>query len=153
MIPVLEIYNNVEDALYTEATSEQFLTALEACLAKILTLPQGPAHVLSDLSLVEISVVDDEVICDVHDRFLNDPTPTDVITFPHGDGLGEILVSIDTAKRQAEELHIAPLQELFRYMVHGLLHLHGYLDADPADRALMFSYQEPLVEEFGASWA
>ncbi len=39
-------------------------------------------------------------------------------------------------------------EELFRYMVHGLTHLHGYLDYEPEDRAALFAVQEPLVAEF-----
>jgi len=97
----------------------------------------------------EISVVDDEVIRDVHARFLNDPTVTDVITFPHGNGMGEIIVSYDTAIRQASEFNEPVFRELFRYMVHGLLHLHGYIDTEPEERERMFSRQEPLVREFG----
>ena len=69
----------------------------------MLALPEGPVPVLSGLDEVEISVVSDDVIRDVHARFLNDPTATDVITFPHGDGIGEIIVSFDTAIRQASE--------------------------------------------------
>ena len=96
-------------------------------------------------------VVSDDVIRDVHARFLNDPTATDVITFPHGDGIGEIIVSFDTAIRQASEFGEPVFRELFRYMVHGLLHLHGYIDTEPEERERMFSCQEPLVRKFGAT--
>lgn len=82
---------------------------------------------------------------------MNDPTATDVITFPHGDGIGEILVSFDTAIRQASEFGEPVFRELFRYMVHGLLHLHGYIDTEPEERERMFSCQEPLVRKFGAT--
>jgi probable rRNA maturation factor len=95
--------------------------------------------------------VDDPTIADVHGRFLDDPTATDVITFPHGDGLGEIIVSYDTALRQADQFGEPWLRELFRYMIHGLLHLHGYLDGLPEQRELMFSYQEPLVAKYAQS--
>jgi probable rRNA maturation factor len=43
------------------------------------------------------------------------------------------------------------MRELFRYMIHGLLHLHGYLDGLPEQRELMFSYQEPLVAKYAQS--
>ena len=89
----------------------------------------------------------------MHARFLNDPTATDVITFPHGDGIGEIIVSFDTAIRQASEFGEPVFRELFRYMVHGLLHLHGYIDTEPEERERMFSCQEPLVRKFGATLA
>lgn len=44
-------------------------------------------------------------------------------------------------------------RELFRYMVHGLLHLHGYIDTEPEERERMFSHQEPLVGKFGQELA
>ncbi len=123
----------------------------ERCLpelaAELLALPPGPEHVLSELSEVEISLVDDATIARVHAEFLRDPTPTDVITFPYG----EILVSCDTAARYASEHAIPPLQELFRYIVHGLTHLHGYLDSTPEQRAELFAVQEPLVMRYGSA--
>lgn len=149
MKPELEIYRHVDAG----RVPDELLAALEAATIKalpnILDLPKGPEHVLSGLQTVEISIVDDTAIGEIHGEFLNDPAPTDVITFPHGDGLGEIIVSVDTAVRQAEIYHEPWRRELFRYMVHGLLHLHGYLDGTKEQRDLMFSYQEPLV---GLHW-
>lgn len=146
--PELEIYDHAQGAGLPASLVEKWNDQLLAALPELLTLPQGPDHVLSELDMVEISIVDDECITDVHARFLNDPTPTDVITFPHGDGMGEILVSIDTAKRQSQELGEPWEREVFRYMVHGMLHLHGHLDYEPEQRAAMFGLQEPLVAKY-----
>jgi probable rRNA maturation factor len=151
MTPVLELYCHIEEPALDETVQDALLLALEAALPEILALPKGPDHVLSELESVEISIVDDPTIADVHGRFLDDPTATDVITFPHGDGLGEIIVSYDTALRQADQFGEPWLRELFRYMIHGLLHLHGYLDGLPEQRELMFSYQEPLVAKYAQS--
>lgn len=149
MKPHLELYDHLEEGRINPCVMEALSSALNACLPSVLMLPEGPVPVLSGLEEVEISVVDDEAIREVHTRFLDDPTATDVITFPHGDGVGEIIVSYDTAVRQAEEFNEPVFRELFRYMVHGLLHLHGYIDTEPEERKLMFSRQEPLVGEFG----
>lgn len=149
MKPHLELYNHLEEGRISPSVMETLFSALEGCLPSILALPEGPVPVLSGLEEVEISVVDDDVIRDVHARFLDDPTATDVITFPHGDGMGEIIISYDTAIRQAAEFNEPVFRELFRYMVHGLLHLHGYIDTEPEERECMFSRQEPLVNEFG----
>ena len=132
MIPQIEVYMNTESGWADEALAERLAAALNRLVPHLLAEPKGPDHVLSRLETVEISVVDDATIADVHARFLNDPTATDVITFPYG----EIVVSCE--------------QELFRYMVHGLVHLHGYLDYEPEDRERMFRVQEPLVERFFA---
>ncbi len=141
MTPELEIYLNAEDSWVNEAFITRCREALERLLPELLAAPPGPDHVLSGLELVEISVVDDPTIARVHADFLNDPTPTDAITFPYG----EILVSCDTAARYAREHGLPREEELFRYMVHGLTHLQGYLDYEPADREALFAVQEPLV--------
>lgn len=144
MTPQIELYLNTEREWVTEELLEHFAQALQALLPELLATPQGPDHVLSTLPVVEIAVVDDEAIARVHDEFLNDPSETDAITFPYG----EILVSCDTAARYAAEHNLPPQEELFRYMVHGLTHLHGYLDYEPADREALFAVQEPLVERY-----
>ena len=141
MKPNLELYNHLGEGRLSSSVTDALIGALESCLPSVL----------SGLDEVEISVVSDDVIRDVHARFLNDPTATDVITFPHGDGIGEIIVSFDTAIRQASEFGEPVFRELFRYMVHGLLHLHGYIDTEPEERERMFSCQEPLVRKFGAT--
>ncbi|WPX41714.1 rRNA maturation RNase YbeY [Akkermansia sp. N21116] len=145
MKPALELYSHVENSCLSGDLLRDLARALEYCLDDILKTPRGPDHVLGELETVEISIVDDQTIADIHARFLNDPSATDVITFPHGDGMGELIISLDTAFRQAATFGEPWERELFRYMVHGLLHLQGYLDATPEERSLMFSYQEPLV--------
>ena len=144
MIPEIELYLNTEREWVSEELIERYCEALRALLPDLLAQPKGPDHVLSELPMVEIAVVDDEAIARVHAEFLNDPTETDAITFPYG----EILVSCDTAARYAAEHGLNPQEELFRYMVHGLTHLHGYLDYEPEDRQALFDVQEPLVARY-----
>lgn len=142
--PQVEVYIHAEREGITDALAESFADALNRMLPELLAQPQGPDHVLSTLPAVEISIVDDETIAAVHAEFLNDPTPTDAITFPYG----EILVSCDTARRYAAEHGLDAREELFRYMVHGLVHLHGYRDYEPRERETMFAVQEPLVAKY-----
>ncbi|MBQ3239970.1 MAG: rRNA maturation RNase YbeY [Akkermansia sp.] len=144
MTPEIEIYLNAERPWLSTELAEKYRGALVAMLPQLLALPEGPDHVLSELPLVEISVVDDDTIARVHGEFLHDPTPTDAITFPYG----EILVSCDTAETYAQSHGLSAQEELFRYMVHGLVHLHGYLDYEPADREALFAVQEPLVASY-----
>ena len=76
----------------------------------------------------------------LHADFLDDPTPTDVITFP-GDPdeemAGEICVSIDTALRYSKEHQVDFSKELTLYLVHGWLHLAGFNDLNEEDRRVM----------------
>ena len=74
-----------------------------------------------------LTLLDDEAIAAVHGDFLDDPSPTDVITFHHG----EILISSETAVAGGNgagpaRLRAKPLSTPFT----GLLHLHGHTDAD-----------------------
>ncbi len=98
------------------------------------------------LKEIEISFVSDKAIARVHGEFLNDPTPTDVITFPHG----EIIISLDTAHRQAAEHHETYEREVALYIIHGLLHLAGWDDHGESERLEMHSRQlKILTESFG----
>ena len=143
MPPLIEIYLHTASWV-TPQLVDHYAVALRRLLPELLAAPRGPEHVLSELECVEISIVDDATISQVHAEFLNDPSATDVITFPYG----EILVSADTAARYAAAHHLPPEQELFRYMVHGLTHLHGYLDSNLKEREALFSVQEALVEKY-----
>jgi probable rRNA maturation factor len=98
--------------------------------------------VLATLEEVEITFVDDAEIARVHGEFLDDPTPTDVITFHHG----EILISTETAARQAVD-HGQPFGlELALYAVHGLLHLAGWHDEDPDEAKAMAEVQAGILQ-------
>ncbi len=141
MIPQLSLYLHTECDWFCEKDCEALLPRLQDILPHLLLYPKGVDHVLSELEEVELNLVDDETIARVHGEFLQDPTATDVITFHHG----EIFVSVDTAARYAKENGIEPQEELMRYLIHGLVHLHGYLDATEEEREELFAVQEPLV--------
>lgn len=90
----------------------------------------------------ELSVVfvDDTEIAQIHADFMQDPTPTDVITFPaepEMDSAGEIIVSVDHAITRAQELNVSFSSELSLYIIHGWLHLAGYNDLIDTDRVKM----------------
>lgn len=142
--PSIGLGCHAESGWVTSKLLKRYKTALQALLPELLATPPGPAHVLSGLPLIEIAIVDDETIARVHAEFLHDPGATDVITFPYG----EILASCDTAERYAAAHGLNREEELFRYLVHGLVHLHGHLDADPQQRAALFAVQEPLVARY-----
>jgi probable rRNA maturation factor len=127
------------------------LLLAQAALAldHVLALPPGPLQhtpdeaTLSQLPLVEVSLVDDPTIADIHARFFDDPTPTDVITFQHG----EIILSVDTAHREAAHRQLPFADEILLYLIHGLLHLHGYHDQDPPNHQLMADLQTQILSQ------
>lgn len=108
------------------------MSAAKSPDAPLLTLPE-----------IEVSIVSDAEITRVHADFLSDATPTDVITFHHG----EIIVSADTAARQGAE-HGQPIdRELALYVIHGLLHLAGWEDEDAAEQKEMHRLQDSILDQ------
>ena len=95
---------------------------------------------------VEVSLISDREISLVHAQFMDNPDPTDVITFPYGSE-GEILISAETALRQAKELNSQLEQEITLYLVHGILHLVGYEDGTESSRNEMDALQERLLAD------
>jgi probable rRNA maturation factor len=93
-------------------------------------------------------LVSDRRISAVHLQFMQIAGPTDVITFQHG----EIIISIETAHRQATQLGKALLPELCLYLLHGLLHLAGYDDATDSGFREMERLQRRLMREIGSSF-
>lgn len=111
--------------------------ALPDCLEAV----KSAGAPLAALEEIEITLIDDAEIGRVHADFLGDPAPTDVITFQHG----EILISAETAVRQAAEHGETVDRELALYAVHGLLHLAGWEDHDPAEAAAMAGRQALIL--------
>jgi probable rRNA maturation factor len=96
---------------------------------------------LKTLEEVSVVLVSDRRIAELHRRFLNEAGSTDVITFQHG----EIVISAETARRQAGAFRTSLEHELCLYIVHGLLHLRGYDDKTAGGAAEMKRLQEKLV--------
>ena len=94
---------------------------------------------------VLVAIVDDGTIAELHERFLDVPGPTDVLSFPHG----EIVVSADTARREGNARGVPPLHELMLYVVHGALHLDGYNDKRPKERARMRAAERRILKGLG----
>ena len=102
-----------------------------------------------------VLVLDDRGIARLHEQWLGITGPTDVITFDMSDDArpgvmhGDIAVSAETARRTARELGWQPRHELAYYVVHGILHLAGYDDHDPADRRAMRARERLLMRAAG----
>lgn len=94
---------------------------------------------------VVVALVDDDTIARLHERYLGVRGPTDVLSFPHG----EIVVSGETARREARERGIEPLHELLLYVIHGALHLKGYRDKTAADRKRMRAAERRVLARLG----
>lgn len=96
---------------------------------------------LTRLDEVFILLISDRRMASLHRQFLNEPGPTDVLTFKHG----EIFISVETARRNARVFGNSFPHELRLYIVHGLLHLHGFDDRSEAEARRMKATQEKAL--------
>ncbi len=105
---------------------------------------------------VSLLVTDDASIRKINRDALNHDFETDVVTFDlRGGGddslVGEIVVSSEFAEEVAKDLGHEAMSELLFYVCHGLLHLCGYDDEDPTDRARMLDRQRHYLGAIGVS--
>jgi probable rRNA maturation factor len=120
------------------AELQQFAAkALRACLR----LPWRKPTDLTRLSEIFVLLVSDRRMASLHRQFLNQTGPTDVLTFQHG----EIFISVETARKHARTFGNSLARELRLYIVHGLLHLHGFDDRKRADAHRMAKIQKRIL--------
>lgn len=106
---------------------------------------------------VDVVFVDDAELARLHGQFLGDPSRTDVITFDLRDGGapdehgpdGEIYVSVERAREIASARGVSVEREQALYVVHGALHLVGFNDHEPEERAAMRSAEAVVMERLG----
>jgi probable rRNA maturation factor len=113
---------------------------------------------------VDVSLVDDETIHEINRTYRKVDRVTDVISFAFNDDknpkdaiaspevprlLGEILICLPQAQRQAKEIGNSEERELSFLFVHGLLHLLGYDHMKKEDEEIMFPLQDKILEKAG----
>ena len=84
--------------------------------------------------------VDDEKILEVNRQYLQHDYYTDIITFDYTEGdviSGDLVISLDTVRTNAEQVGASYEQELDRVIIHGILHLCGIDDKGPGEREVM----------------
>ncbi len=92
---------------------------------------------------LSVAFVTDATIRRLNRRFLGHDRATDVLAFRlEGDVFGEVVVSAGRAAAEARRRGLAVREELLRYVAHGFLHLRGWDDRRPRDRARMWARQE-----------
>ncbi|SFB81202.1 probable rRNA maturation factor [Brevinema andersonii] len=132
--------------------SSDFLTLLETYLENIL--------IQFDKQYYECSIFfcNDDYILKLNKQYRNKNASTDVLSFAQHEGdifpgqnllLGDIVISTETAKRQAQAFGIDYEEELARLSIHGLLHLLGFdHERGPEDELIMFQLQDQLMDHF-----
>ncbi len=106
---------------------------------------------------VEVLVVDDGEIRRLNARFRGVRRRTDVLAFPlETPGLaatlvGQVVISAETAARQARRLGVPTALEMDLLVTHGVLHLVGYDDRDPVEARLMHEREREILTKGGRS--
>lgn len=114
------------------------------------SLAAAAPHVRGDVAVV---VTDDKTIRRLNRRYRDKDAATDVLAFPLGDGLatgepfGDVVISWETARRQAREYDAALSEEMCRLLIHGTLHLCGYDHHERKQAARMHGLTRRLLRE------
>jgi probable rRNA maturation factor len=106
-----------------------------------LRIRRNKATELTTLRQVFVWLVSNRRMASLHRQFLGRRGPTDVLTFAHG----EIFISAELARQQARRFGNSLGREIRFYVVHGLLHLHGFDDQSPSGARKMNEMQERIV--------
>ena len=128
-----------------------------AALARYV-LDEMHVHPQTDLSVL---LVDVDVMTDLHVRWMDEPGPTDVLSFPMDELrpgrddepsppglLGDVVLCPEVAAQQARVAGHSTVEELLLLTVHGILHLLGYDHAEPDEEKEMFALQRKLLLTF-----
>ncbi|WP_315096750.1 rRNA maturation RNase YbeY [uncultured Cellulomonas sp.] len=131
-----------------------------AALARYV-LDEMHVHPQTDVSIL---LVGTDVMTDLHVKWMDEPGPTDVLSFPmdelrpgrEGDPtpaglLGDVVLCPEVAAQQARGAGHSTAEELLLLTTHGILHLLGYDHAEPEEEKEMFALQRRLLLTFLAS--
>ncbi len=119
------------------------------------------AEGISERAELSVTLVSDQEIAELNRKYRGTEGPTDVLAFSlleeEGPGLrdgeespmymlGDVVISVDTAREQAEEYGHSLERELALLTIHGVLHLLGYDDETEDRKQQMFARQEEILE-------
>ena len=95
---------------------------------------------------------DDEYLLQMNEQYLRHDTLTDILTFDHSESPttieGDIFISAERVKENAQKFKTTFENELSRVMAHGLLHLMGYRDKTPSEKSAMRAKEEAFLTSF-----
>ncbi|MCE5260257.1 MAG: rRNA maturation RNase YbeY [Chloroflexi bacterium] len=146
--PNIEI--TIELALPSEITTDKIRSWLGAAMAHVGSFPD---------SALTCVITDDEQVRMLNQQYRHIDEPTDVLSFSAMEGadfitpdeyppyLGDIIISLPTAERQALEAGHTLEKELALLAVHGCLHLLGFDHTDEFDQTRMWQVQEQILRE------
>ena len=143
-----------------EINNESAIEIDEAAIQRLAVYALDQLHVHPDAELA-IVFVDEAAMEQLHVQWMDEPGPTDVLSFPMDELrpgsednvtppglLGDIVVCPQVAIAQAETAGHTPIEEMLLLTTHGILHLLGFDHAEPEDEKEMFGLQRDLLVGF-----
>jgi len=133
----------------TAKAGKQYCAALRRYLPRAHQLLRSPLRELS------IALVGNVQMSALHERFMELPDPTDVLTFPLDvDSCGrpisgEVIICVPYATREARKRGISAEREILLYALHGMLHLSGFDDRTEADFKAMHRREDQILTRLG----
>lgn len=134
--------------------SEEIDFALEPEHSSSLTAWIKETLANEGFALDEISYIfcSDGYLLSINQEYLQHDTFTDIITFPYHESgqrvSGDIYISVERVRENAEDLEVEFEAELRRVIIHGVLHMMGYVDATDADKAFMRQKEDFYLARF-----
>lgn len=111
----------------------------------IIRVAKGHGRIIGEITYI---FCNDEVILGVNRQFLNHDYFTDIITFDDSRGnllRGDMYISLDTVRSNAEQIGSTYNAELLRVIIHGILHLCGINDKGPGERQIMERHENSAL--------
>lgn len=143
-----------------EVNNESAIAVDETVLQRLTDFNLAQLHVSPDAE-VAIVLVDEGAMESLHVQWMDEPGPTDVLSFPMDELrpgspdnptapglLGDIVLCPQVAEAQAQSAGHSLMDELILLTTHGLLHLLGFDHAEPDEEREMFGLQKSLIEGF-----
>lgn len=146
-----------------DINNESAVAVDETVLLRLMEYNLAELHVSPDAD-VAIILVDEGAMEALHVQWMDEPGPTDVLSFPMDELrpgtedqptpaglLGDIVLCPQVAETQAKDAGHSTLDELVMLTTHGLLHLLGYDHAEPDEEREMFGLQRELILGFSVA--
>lgn len=146
-----------------EISNESAMPLDESVLLRLTEHNLRALHVSAEAD-VAIVMVDIAAMESLHVQWMDEPGPTDVLSFPMDELrpgtpdmpapaglLGDIVLCPQVAQAQAEDAKHSTMDELVLLTTHGLLHLLGFDHAEAAEERRMFAVQKDLIQSFRSS--
>lgn len=143
-----------------EVNNESAVQVDEEQLQRLATFSFDIMHVHPDAELA-ILLVDEAAMEQLHVQWMDEPGPTDVLSFPMDELrpgtaeepappglLGDVVLCPQVAQLQAEKAHHSLMDELLLLTTHGILHLLGFDHAEPDEEREMFGIQREILLNF-----